>query len=112
MDDRDGENSLDRSGYGHCPNPRNSKILRDWVNEGTVFEPFRAIYPDRVEHSYTSFRRENNFGKNRLDLFLISADLLDKVENVIYEDRLGRDFDHKAVSIKFGKRVGVRKDHI
>jgi len=34
IDDRDGINSLDRSGAGHCPNPRNSNIIKQWLNEG------------------------------------------------------------------------------
>ena len=65
-----------------------------------------------MEHSYVLFRRDNNFGKNRLDWFLVSEGLLPEVENVVYEDRLGRDFDHKEVCLKFGKREGVRKEHI
>ena len=41
----------------------------------------------------------DNIGKNRLDFFLISRELITLVKNVVYEDRLGRDFDHKDVTL-------------
>jgi len=112
IDDRAGDLSLDRMGNGQCPNPKNLEYIQKWLREGRAKEPFRLIYPDRVEYSYISFRRVNNFGKNRLDFFMISDGLLQEVDNVVYEDRLGRDFDHREVNLKLGKKGGVRKERI
>ena len=49
-----------------------------------------------------SFRRNDGFGKSRLDFFLMDKTILGWVKNVWYEDRLGRDFDHKEVTMKLG----------
>jgi hypothetical protein len=48
-------------------------------------------------------------GKSRLDFFLISAELLDSVDKVNYEERLGRDFDHREVTLKLGRNgIGAK----
>ena len=77
-----------------------------------MFDPFRVLYPEKNEYSYTSFRRNDNFGKNRLDFFLVSSSVMGEVKNVIYEDRIGRDFDHKGVTLVLGKTEGLRKEKI
>ena len=35
-----------------------------------------------------------------------------EVKNVIYEDRIGRDFDHKGVTLFLGRADGIRKEKI
>ena len=75
-------------------------------------DPFRVLFPEKTEFSFTSFRRVDNIGKNRLDFFLISRELITQVKNVAYEDRLGRDFDHKEVTLSLGHRQKVRKEQI
>jgi hypothetical protein len=112
IDERGGEESLDRLGVGHCPNILNSREIQAWIRDGNAIEPYRVIYPETVEYSYVSFRRENTGGKNRLDWFLVSQNLVENLGNVKYEDRLGRDFDHREVTLIMGKKVGVRKEHI
>ena len=77
-----------------------------------MFDPFRVLYPEKNEYSYTSFRRNDNFGKNRLDFFLVSSSVMGEVKNVIYEDRIGRDFDHKGVTLILGRAEGIRKEKI
>ncbi len=77
---------------GRVPNLQNSYILNRWIDEGMVIDPYRALYPDAKEISYVSFRGRNergggaNFGKTRLDFFLISPDMVDWVKGVKYED--------------------------
>ena len=112
LDNRDGELSVDRMGNGNCPNIGNSRFLNNWIAEGVMLDPFRVLYPERTEFSYTSFRRGDNFGKNRLDFFMVSSVLMGDVKNVINEDRIGRDFDHREVklcSIRKNRRVEKRK---
>ena len=57
-------------GEGACPNLQNSRYLNEWIEEGELVDPFRVLYPEKVEFSFTSFRRVDNIGKNRLDFFL------------------------------------------
>ena len=52
------------------------------------------------------------YSKARLDFMLISIGLLDKVHVIKYEDRLGRDFDHKEVLLKIGRGASVATNNI
>ena len=76
---------------------------------------FRFLNPDKRETSYVPFRQRvvrnrlndveilgSQYSRARLDFFLISVGLLKLVSYVKYEDRLGRDFDHKEVYMKLG----------
>ena len=62
------------------------------------------MYPEQCEFSYIPFRGGRvggvNYGKSRLDFFLISRALIDMVQTCRYEEREGQDFDHKMVSLK------------
>jgi hypothetical protein len=97
-------------GPGTIPNPRNSVEIRRWISDGNCIEPFRALYPDQQEVSYVPFRSlrggRDSLGKTRLDFFLMDKELIDKVQKVRYEERIGYDFDHKMVSLIFGKKEG------
>jgi hypothetical protein len=84
----------------------NSRVINGWVEEGFVIEPFRALFPFQKEISYIPFRQTRggnvfNYGKSRLDFFLVSPLFLDKISSVKYGDRLGADFDHKEVFFFF-----------
>ena len=112
LDNRGRDLSIDRIGDGACPNPQNSRYLNEWIDGGDIVDPFRVLYPEKVEYSYTLFRRDDNIGKNRLDFFLISRNILSAIKNVRYEDRLGRDFDHREVTLIMGGHDKVRKEQI
>jgi hypothetical protein len=45
-----------------------------------------------------------NYGKSRLDFYIISERLFGEVELVFYGDRLSRDFDHLEAVLRIGKR--------
>jgi hypothetical protein len=48
-----------------------------------------------------------DYAKTRLDFYLVSKRILNDRRLVVYEDRLGTDFDHKEVTLKLGKiKVG------
>ena len=59
-----------------------------------------------------SFRRNDEFGKSRLDFFLMDKTILGWVKNVWYEDRPGRDLDHKEVTIRLGGFPKRRNENI
>ena len=54
----------------------------------------------------------SQYSRARLDFFLISVGLLELVSYVKYEDRLGRDFDHKEVYTKLGGGKNVVTNNI
>jgi hypothetical protein len=106
------EQNVDRVGRGRVPNIQNSRIINTWIAENFLIDPFRALYPLQRETSYIPFRAldGNNrmeYGTTRLDFYMISESVLGDTRLVVYEDRLGTDFDHKEVTLKLGKgKVG------
>ena len=112
QDTRGGIESIDRIGNGECPNITNARVINEWIYSGKIVDPYRVLYPETREYSYTSFRRGDTLGRNRLDFFLISSALIMQVDNTKYEDRLGRDFDHREVIMSLGKKGGKRKEYI
>jgi hypothetical protein len=107
--DRTADN-LDRIGAGRIPNKSNGEFINEWIREGSVAEPFRALYPEEREISYLSYRAMVGGGggqditKSRLDFFLVSTELLGIIRSVVYEDRLSMDFDHKEVTLTIGMK--------
>ena len=53
IDNRGGDLSVDRMGEGACPNLQNSRYLNKWIEEGELVDPFRVLYPEKVEFSFT-----------------------------------------------------------
>jgi exodeoxyribonuclease-3 len=87
-------------------NEKNTGFLpeeREWIDKylahGFV-DAFRELYPERVEYTWWTYRfnaRKNNVGW-RLDYFLVSESLMDRVEDVIINgDIMGSD--HCPVSL-------------
>jgi exonuclease III len=88
LSDEMGEHNLDRIGAGRIPNVQNSRVINEWISRGFAVEPFRALYLLQREVSYIPFRLRNNntrYGCSRLDFFLISPTLLDRVNKVKYD---------------------------
>jgi exonuclease III len=48
--------NLDRIGAGRIPNKLNSTYINNWIKDGEILEPFRAMYPETREISYVSYR--------------------------------------------------------
>ncbi|HMN14841.1 MAG TPA: exodeoxyribonuclease III [Bellilinea sp.] len=76
---------------------------REWVTrylESNFHDVFRKLYPDKVEYTwwnYITSARSRNVGW-RLDYFLVTPDLLDRVEDVVIQgDVFGSD--HCPVSL-------------
>jgi exonuclease III len=105
-----GGDNVDRKGVGRVPNPHNSRVINQWITEGFAIKPFRVLYPFQTEVSHIPFRsvRDERGGfqyvRNRLDFFLSSPAFVENISKVVYEDRLGADFDHKEVVLHLGKK--------
>jgi hypothetical protein len=68
--------------------------------------------------SYIPFRKRpgggvgwvaENYGKSRLDFYIISEELEQEVESVFYGDRLSRDFDHLEAVLRLGRRKKAKE---
>jgi hypothetical protein len=102
--------NVDRIGEGRVPNALNSRVINGWIRDGFAIDSFRTLYPEAQEISYIPFRSRHVVGgdgnkiysRTRLDFYLMNPEMLDGLYNVVYEDRLGADFDHKGVSLKIG----------
>ena len=94
LDNRQGIENLDKVNGGVIPNIENSREINSWQQGWRLVDPFGAKYPMVQEYSYTSFRRNNEYGRSRLDFFMVDRDIMSWIKNIVYEDRLGRDFDH------------------
>lgn len=72
----------------------------DRYQEHGWMDAFRMLYPDRVQYTWWTYRmgaRRRNIGW-RLDYFLISPGLIDRVEDVIIHDQV-MGSDHCPVSL-------------
>ncbi len=113
LDRNRGAENLDLEDRENIPQRDNGRILSEWVEQGNYCEPFRRKYPMAHTMSYIPFstRRRvgngwvtENYGKSRLDFYIISEELEQEVESVFYGVRLSRDFDHLEAVLKLGRR--------
>ncbi len=85
----------DKSNYNKTAGYTQIEIdgMDNFLNSGFL-DTFRILHPDKVAYTYWSYRfksRERNTGW-RIDYFLVSESLMDKVKSVtIYSDILGSD---------------------
>jgi len=82
--------------------PEERVWIDHYLDHGFV-DAFRKLYPDRIEYTWWTFlmnARKNNVGW-RLDYFLVSEELFDRVENVInHTEVLGSDHCPVTLVIK------------
>jgi hypothetical protein len=118
LDGAVGEENLDLEERRHIPNKENGKFLREWIERGDICDPFRKKYPMSRCMSYVPFRTrkrvnntwvENEYGKSRLDFYLISESLYGNMELVFYGERISRDMDHLENILLMGKRPRQKK---
>ncbi|MFN9942525.1 MAG: hypothetical protein ACK56I_23945, partial [bacterium] len=85
-----GEENLDLEDRAHIPNKDNGKFIREWIEGGEVCDPFRKKYPMSRCMSYVPFRTkkrvnnrwvETNFGKSRLDFYIMSSNMFNDVDS-------------------------------
>ncbi|MBD1259770.1 exodeoxyribonuclease III [Maribacter polysiphoniae] len=85
----------DKSNYNKTAGYTQIEIdgMDNFINAGFV-DAFRQLHPDEIAYTYWSYRfkaRERNTGW-RIDYFLVSASLVDKIKSVsIYSEVLGSD---------------------
>jgi hypothetical protein len=86
------------------PNIHNSKKIRELCREFNLSDPYRIMYPNRLEYTYVPYGtiRKN---RSRLDFFLMSTDIAQRLEScTIKQNTQSKLFDHKAIVIDFNKK--------
>jgi exonuclease III len=103
------EQNIDCLNMRRPPNLNHSNKLEELCNTHDMSDPFRFLYPDKLEFTYVP-RTPNAINKSRLDYFIISDCLLDSVSDCVVAPNVqSKLFDHKAVEINFNKPVPVGK---
>lgn len=91
------------------PNKLHSVELNRLMSINALNDPYRLLYPTRKDFSYTPFGGRDY--KSRLDFFLVSPNLIEKVSEVDYIPSLNKNlFDHSPVSLKLNYRTKSRID--
>jgi hypothetical protein len=113
--DKKGKANLDVLNMEGVPQPNNGRILRNWLAERELCDPYREKYQYGREMSRIGFREWKNEewqpsknGKSRIDFFIISKSLYDFVRDVKYDRKLSKEFYTE-------KKTGEKKslfDHI
>lgn len=87
-------------------NEKNTGFLpeeREWIDkylEHNFVDAYRELYPERIQYTWWTYRynaRENNIGW-RLDYFLVSEQLMNRVEDVVIHSEI-MGSDHCPVSL-------------
>ena len=85
------------------PNPKNTDFICENIMDGFWIDPFRSLYPDKRDYSYTPFNK-NMKNRSRLDYFLTSPNLQNHVDSITQEPLLSKLFDHKSILLKLGTK--------
>jgi exonuclease III len=107
--------NLDVLNMKGVPNPNNGRILRNWLHERDLCDPYRDKYENVSETSRIGFskwineeRQPSENGESRIDFFIISKSLYEFVRDVKYDRKLSKEFYTE-------KKTGEKKslfDHI
>ncbi len=91
----------------NLPNPPNCKSLSSLCRTKKLIDPFRMLWPERLDYSYTP-RDVTRLNRSRLDFFLISRDIADSVSKCDISPCVqSKLFDHKAVTLSFAGKKPV-----
>ena len=83
------------------PNITNSKKLKEICAEIGLTDPFRALYPNKIEFTFAPWGNTRT-NRSRLDFFVISNNIIPLVSDCkIKPSAQSRLFDHKAVILDF-----------
>jgi exonuclease III len=99
--------NIDIINMAAIPNAVNSGLLREMCNHHNLSDPFRVLYPNKKDYTYSPFSdiRRN---RSRLDFFLISNNLIPSVDHcLISPSVLCVQFDHKNISLSLNYKTDL-----
>ncbi len=98
------------------PNAKNSEYLENLANEFSLTDPFRILYPDKRDYTYSPFGSVR-LNRSRLDFFVMSSNLVPYLSDCSIESAPKcKLFDHKTVTLflfqQKPQKNCIRKDAI
>jgi exonuclease III len=97
-------NNIDIHNMVAPPSIVRSRLLGDLCAQHNLSDPYRALYPERRDFTFQPRTRQNN--RSRLDFFLISDCMLGSVNECSIPAEISTVlFDHKSVTLRFGKTM-------
>jgi exonuclease III len=97
--------NIDTFQMARVPNQKNSELLGNMSAELALFDPYRVLYPDKRNYTYSPFGNMR-LNRSRLDFFLISANVLPDLLNCDSSfSTTTKLFDHKSVTLTLGTRI-------
>jgi hypothetical protein len=103
LDSRPACNNIDTLNTIGIPSTNRSVWLNTICRSLNLIDPFRFLHPDKKEFTYVPFAQDSTV-RSRLDFFLISEALKEKVVNCrIPNSLLSTLFDHKPVYLTFNR---------
>lgn len=97
------DTNVDVRCMAELPNIRHSLLLKKMCSEMDLTDPFRLLYPNRSEFSYSP-RATGKKNRSRLDFFIISQSIaVDVSECAISNSLQNKLFDHAAISLILNK---------
>jgi len=93
------------------PSVIRSRLLADLCGDHGLSDPFRILYPDKKDYTFTPRTRRIN--RSRLDFFIISDSIMETISDCNISAEISTElFDHKYVNLTFGKKQNVSKSQI
>jgi len=85
------------------PNIYHSRKISDLCDRFNLTDPFRLLYPEKLEYSYAPWGNIRN-NRSRIDFFLISKSVSESVAECCIKPTVqSKLFDHKAICVSFVK---------
>ena len=89
---------IDYDNYLHVNNPNAREMLLDIIEERSLIDPFRELYPDRKRFTW---RKRTPFKQARLDFFLITDSMLISLKNCSIEPSYRSDHSMILLHLEF-----------
>jgi hypothetical protein len=102
-DDSRVNSNIDTINMLAIPSRVRTECIKEMAVELDLIEPYRATNPNKREYTYIPSAL-NNVNRSRIDFFLISSELLEKVTYCEIPHSLSTTlFDHKSIFLSLGK---------
>ena len=73
--------NIDAVNVKQIPNPQNSAILSEWIENSFLIDIFRQLYPERKVYSHIPFNKRD-FSRTRIDFWLVSDTISNHVREI------------------------------
>ncbi len=96
--------NIDTFQMAGLPNAKNSEYLENIATEFGLVDPFRILYPEKREFTYSPFVNVR-LNRSRLDFYIMSANLVPSLSDcVVAPVPKCKLFDHKNVTLFLHQR--------